>query len=46
VARWIGKVLFGRAQQAAERLQARMRHDLLKMDEQIGESLAFTGRPE
>ncbi|TET76135.1 MAG: prepilin peptidase, partial [Dehalococcoidia bacterium] len=46
VARWIGNVLFGRAQQAAERLHARMRHDLLKMDEQIGESLAFTGRPE
>jgi len=46
VTRWIGNALFRRAQRAAERLHARMRHDLLKMDEQIGESLAFTGRPE
>jgi len=46
VARWTGRILFRRAQQAAERLHARMRHDLLKMDEQISESLAFTGRPE
>ena len=46
VARWIGRMLFRRAQQGAERLHARMRHDLLKMDEQISESLAFTGRPE
>ena len=45
-ARWIGRILFCRAQQAAERLHARIRHDLLKMDEQISESLAFTGRPE
>jgi preprotein translocase subunit SecA len=45
-ARWTGRILFRRAQKAAERLHARMRHDLLKMDEQISESLAFTGRPE
>lgn len=44
--RWIGKVLFRISQYAAERQHARMRHDLLKMDEQLGESLAFTGRPE
>ena len=44
--RWIGKVLFRISQRAADRLHARMRHDLLKMDEQLGESLAFTGRPE
>lgn len=44
--RWIGKVLFRISQCAAERQHARMRHDLLKMDEQLGESLAFTGRPE
>ena len=44
--RWIGKILFRKAQRAAERLHARMRHDLLKMDEQLSDSLAFTGRPE
>lgn len=41
-----GKILFYRAQHAAERLHARMRHDLLKMDEQISDSLAFSGRSE
>ena len=46
LARWIGKILFGRAQRAAERQHARMRHDLLRMDEQLGDSLAFSGRPE
>ena len=44
--RWIGKILFRKAQRAAERLHGRMRHDLLKMDEQLSDSLAFTGRPE
>ncbi len=44
--RWLGKILIRRSQRAAERQHARMRHDLLKMDEQLGESLAFTGRPE
>jgi len=46
IARWIGKILFHRAQRAAERLHARMRHDLLRMDEQLGDALAFSGRPE
>jgi preprotein translocase subunit SecA len=46
IARWIGKILFRRAQRKAERLHARMRHDLLKMDEQLGDALAFSGRPE
>ena len=46
VARWVGKLLLGRAQHNAERLHTRMRHDLLKFDEQISDSLAFTGRPE
>lgn len=44
--RWIGAILFGRAQRIAERLHARTRHDLLKMDEQMSESLAFSGRTE
>jgi len=46
IARWVGRILFHRAQRAAERLHARMRHALLKMDEQLGEALAFSGRPE
>jgi preprotein translocase subunit SecA len=45
-ARGFGRILFRKAQRAAERLHARMRHDLLKMDEQLGDALAFSGRPE
>jgi preprotein translocase subunit SecA len=44
--RWLGKYLFDRAQRKAESLHGRMRHDLLKMDEQISDSLAFSGRSE
>jgi preprotein translocase subunit SecA len=43
---WMGKILFPRAQRRAERLHARMRRQLLKMDEQLGDALAFSGRPE
>ena len=43
---WMGKILFRRAQRKAERLHARMRHDLLRIDEQMGDALAFSGRPE
>ena len=46
VGRLFGKYLFYRAQHKAERLHGRMRHDLLKMDEQISDSLAFSGRSE
>jgi preprotein translocase subunit SecA len=46
VGRMLGKFLFYHAQRKAERLHARMRHDLLKMDEQISDSLAFSGRSE
>ncbi|MBI3013794.1 MAG: preprotein translocase subunit SecA [Candidatus Tectomicrobia bacterium] len=35
-----------RAQRAAERLHSRIRRDLLKMDQMLGSSLAFTGRIE
>jgi preprotein translocase subunit SecA len=45
-ARGFGRILFRKAQRAAERLHTRMRHDLLKMDEQLGDALAFSGRPE
>jgi preprotein translocase subunit SecA len=46
IARCTGKILFYRAQRIAERLHARMRHDLLKFDTRVSESLAFTGRSE
>ena len=46
VVRWTGKFLFGKSQWSAEKLHARMRRDLLRMDEQLSESLAFTGRTE
>lgn len=46
LSRWVGRILFNRAQRKAERLHAKMRHDLLKMDERMGEALAFTGRLE
>jgi preprotein translocase subunit SecA len=39
-------VLFHRAQANAERLHSRIRRNLLKFDEQISDSLAFTGRME
>ena len=44
--RWIGGILLRKAQRSAERLHGRMRHDLLKMDEQLSESLAFSGKTE
>ena len=42
----IGQVLFRKAQGTAERCHARMRRDLFKMDEQLGDALAFSGRQE
>ncbi|MBN1548015.1 MAG: preprotein translocase subunit SecA [Syntrophaceae bacterium] len=38
--------IFSSAQRKAEKLHAHMRRDLLKMDEQIGDALAFSGRQE
>jgi preprotein translocase subunit SecA len=43
---WVGKLLFGSSQRSAERLHGRMRRELLKMDEYLGDALAFSGRPE
>ena len=45
-AAWIGRVTLRRAQRAAERTHARMRGDLLRMDEHLESALAFSGRPE
>jgi preprotein translocase subunit SecA len=41
-----GRVVFRWAQYAAERKHARVRRDLLKFDEFISDSLAFTGKME
>jgi preprotein translocase subunit SecA len=43
---WIGGLVFRGAQRSAQHLHSRMRRNLLKMDDQVGESLAFSGRPE
>jgi preprotein translocase subunit SecA len=44
--RGVAGILFNRAQHRAERLHGRMRRELLKMDEYLGDALAFSGRPE
>jgi preprotein translocase subunit SecA len=41
-----GKALFRMAQWKAERLHSRARRNLLKVDEQMGDVLAFSGRQE
>jgi preprotein translocase subunit SecA len=46
VGRWFAVFLFHRAQRAAERSHRRLRRDLLKMDELVSDSLAFSGRSE
>ncbi|MCE7967021.1 prepilin peptidase [Nitrospirales bacterium NOB] len=44
--RWVGGSLFRLAQRRAERVHARMRRGILKMDEQLDSTLAFSGRSE
>lgn len=44
--RWIAWPLVRWAQRAAERMHSRMRRDLLKLDEQLDLTLAFSGQPE
>jgi preprotein translocase subunit SecA len=44
--RWVGRILFRIAQWGAEHVHSRMRRDLLKFDDQLGDALAFSGRPE
>ena len=46
LSRWVGAPVFRAAQRSAQRLHSRMRRNLLKMDDRVGESLAFSGRPE
>ena len=43
---WIARFAIGRAQGAAERTHARARADLLKFDQQLESTLAFSGRGE
>ena len=43
---WIGRFILRRGQHSAERLHARMRRDLLSMDEHLETALAFSGRLE
>ena len=43
---WMARFAIGRAQRAAERTHARARKDLLRFDEQLESTLAFSGRGE
>ena len=43
---WIGRWMFRMALGSAQRLHARIRRNVLKMDERIGDALAFSGRQE
>jgi preprotein translocase subunit SecA len=43
---WLGRILVGLAQHIAERRHARVRSDLLRIDDQQSDLLAFTGRSE
>ena len=46
LSRAASRFVFNKAQRTAEALHSRMRRDLLKLDEQISDSLAFSGRLE
>jgi preprotein translocase subunit SecA len=43
---WPSKLLFRQAQRSAERMHARMRAAVLKIDDQLDSTLAFAGRAE
>lgn len=43
---WLASFLVGRAQLSAERLQARVRRELLQHEDQLESTLAFSGRVE
>ncbi len=46
IGQWVGRFLFWVAQKRSERLYSKMRYQLLKLDEQLSDALAFSGRPE
>lgn len=43
---WLGTLIVGVAQRGAERTHARTRRELLRLDEQLNDLLAFSGRGE
>jgi preprotein translocase subunit SecA len=43
---WLGKLFVGAAQRIAERHHGRIRRELLRVDDQLSDLLAFTGRSE
>ena len=43
---WVGRLALVHAQMQAERLHARMRNDLFKLDDHLGSALAFSGKAE
>jgi preprotein translocase subunit SecA len=43
---WLGRTLVVAAQRSAERHNAGVRRELLRVDDQLSDMLAFTGRPE
>jgi len=43
---WAGRVLFTLAQHRAERIHSRTRRELVELDDQLGDMLAFAGRGE
>jgi preprotein translocase subunit SecA len=43
---WLARCVFRHAQRRAERLHARMRFDLLRLDQHLDTTLAFSGRQE
>jgi preprotein translocase subunit SecA len=43
---WAGHLLFASAQRRAERIYSRARRELLELDDQLGDLLAFAGRGE
>ena len=43
---WFGRLLARMAQIAAENRNSRIRKQMLKMDQQLGDLLSFTGRGE
>jgi len=43
---WLGRMLVSAAQRSAERHNAGVRRELLRVDDQLSDMLAFTGRPE
>jgi len=46
MSKWAGNLVFHMAQRSADKLHSRTRKNLLKMDDQIGQSLAFSGQSE